>query len=142
MTLWVSSKENYNIPFFMESSNVFVMIRTWKKLNRSNCSITKLENFAHNVRRIYRNARLKRAATHESRSLLRTWCYSESSQRTLYLINLKKMVRTQALVFIRCNESWLALFYDFYSTNKCKTFPWVLLPRHINVSMHIFHQGW
>ena len=61
-----------------------------EKVKSSNCSITKLENYAHNVRRIYRNARLKRAAAHKSRSLLRTWCYSESSQRTFYLINLVK----------------------------------------------------
>ena len=44
----------------MDSFNIFVVIKT------------KLENFAHNVHRIYQNARLKRAAAHESRSLLRT----------------------------------------------------------------------
>ena len=83
-----------------------------EKVKSSNCSITKLENYAHNVRRIYRNARLKRIVAHEL-----------------------------ALVFIRCSESWLALFHGFYSTNKFKTLPWVLFPRYIKVSMHIFHQG-
>ena len=43
-----------------------------EKLKLINRSITKLENFAHNVHRIYQNAPLKRAAAHESRSLLRT----------------------------------------------------------------------